>query len=244
VSVCVVVPFRGGCSHREAAWEFVRRLYVERHPDWVVVEAEAPTGEWCKGAAINPVIDGCEADIVIQADGDVWCGGLAEAVGAVRGGAPWAIPHTMVHRLSEDGTRDVLAGEPWPGEDDKSAHAQRPYQGVAGGGILVASREALLAAPLDRRFRGWGQDDEAHALALNALVGQPWRGDAPLFHLWHPPQPRITRRRGSRESWRLRCRYVRCRDDPAAMAALLEESRVADRFDQDAMHHHPALAGH
>ncbi len=192
-------------------------------------------GEWCKGEAINPAIESCSADIVIQADADVWCDGLGDAVEAVQAGVPWAIPHTLVHRLSEEGTRRVLAGEPWPGGTEKPELAQRPYRGVAGGGILVAPREALLVAPLDLRFRDWGQEDESQAMALRTLWGEPWRGEADLLHLWHPPQPRYTRKRGSPEGWDLRGRYRAAQDNSAAMAALIEESRV-DRETDDAGH--------
>lgn len=221
MSVAVVVPFRGGCPSRERAWRWVRDRYADRHPDWEVVEAGAPGGPWCKAAAVNHAVDEVDAEIVIQADADCWTDGLPEAVAAVESGAPWAIPHTMVYRLTEDATGRVLAGADWRDQP----LAQRPYRGIAGGGFVVASRDALRAVPLDARFIGWGQDDEAHSIALNALLGPPWRGTAPLIHLWHPPQERMTRRRGSQESWNLRRRYARAKDDPAAMSALIEESR-------------------
>jgi hypothetical protein len=223
--VAVVVPFRCGCPHRERAWQYVRERYAGVHPDWEVVEASAPEGEWSKGAAVNAAVERCEADIVIQADADVWTDRLEDAVAAVDAGAAWAVPHLKVHRLSETATAEVTAGTPWRETKREGRYAQRPYGGILGGGIVVAPREVLLAAPLDPRFRSWGNEDEAHALALSALFGRPWRGTADLLHLWHPPQERMTRRRGSKESWELRCRYFTARNDPDAMRALLEEGR-------------------
>lgn len=221
-SVAVVVPFRGGCPYRERAWEWVRERYAEAHPDWELVEAPAPEGSWCKAAAVSPAVEASDAEIVIQADADIWCDGLERAVYAVIcGQADWAVPHQMVHRLSEEGTAVVLAGEPW----EAQPVAQRPYGGILGGGFVVARREALEAARLDPRFIGWGGEDEAQACALNALYGRPWRGTADLLHLWHPPQERLTRRRGSQESWQLRCRYFAARRDAVAMRELLEEGR-------------------
>lgn len=219
MSVAVVVPFRGGCPHREKAWAFVRRLYAEHHPDWRVIEARAPDGEWCKGAALGPAIDACEAELVIQADADVWTDGLPAAVEAVESGMPWAQPHGLVHRLSEEGTVAVLSGEDWWDQP----LAQRPYRGVQGGGIVVAMKDVLRAVPVDTRFIGWGQEDMAQAAALETMVGCPWRGSADLIHLWHPPQQRMTRRRGSQEAWVLWKRYSRASQDPAAMQALLAE---------------------
>lgn len=221
MKVQVVVPFRGGCPHRERAWQWVRERYATIHPDWEVVEARAPEGEWSKGAAVNPAVEASNAEVVIQADADCWCDRLSEAVAAVEAGASWAVPHLRVRRLSEEGTAAALAGE----DRHKQPLAQRPYGGILGGGFVVARREVLLAAPLDPRFQGWGQDDESHALALDALFGPPWRGKADLWHLWHPPQERMTRRRGSKESWELRGHYFEARNDPEAMGRLLMEAQ-------------------
>lgn len=180
-----------------------------------------------------PAIAACDAGaVVVVADADVWCDGISAAVAAVEAGAPWAIPHDLVHRLSETGTAAVLAGAHWRGQPV----CQQPYPGVMGGGIVVARRETLLEAPLDPRFVGWGQEDESWAVALTALAGPPWRGAAPLLHLWHPPQPRLDRRRGSTGGWNLRRRYLRARRDPAAMRQLLDEARHALHSPEPAVH--------
>lgn len=232
MSVAVVVPLGGDCPYREQAWTWVQARYAEAHPDWEVIEARAASGKWCKAAAVAPAIDACEAEIIVQADADVWCDGLSAAVEAARGGIPWAVPHLRVHRLSKEGTASVLAGD----HRNDQPLDQQPYRGIPGGGIVVAPREVLQAVPLDRRFVGWGQDDEAHAIALCALLGEPWRGDADLLHLWHPPQARLSRRRGSRQSWGLRRRYMQARHDPTAMRALLEESRDASPALEPVLH--------
>jgi len=218
--VLVVVPFRGGCPHRERAWRWLRERYAAIHPGWDLVEAPAPEGEWCKAAAVNPVVEASGAEVVIVADADVWCDEFERAAMAVVcGQASWAMPHKMVHRLDEVGSAAVLAGESWKGQP----LAQKPYEGVWGGGIVVAERAVLLDSPLDPRFRGWGQEDTSWALALRTLHGPGWRGDAPLVHLWHPPQSRMNRLRGSHEGWELHCRYRQARGKPVVMRALVEE---------------------
>lgn len=231
-TVAVVVPFRGGCPYRERAWAWVRDQYAEHHPTWEVVEAAAPGGPWRKGAAVSATFEAANAEIVVQADADCWTEGLATAVRAVADGAAWAIPHRDVHRLTEAATTDVLGGAEW----DTAPTEQAPYKGLPGGGIVVATRRVFESVPLDPRFAGWGQEDECWAMALETLLGPPVRGDAPLLHLWHPPQERMTRRRGSLENWSLRSRYFAARGDSTAMRALLEEFR-ADHFTLDAALH-------
>jgi hypothetical protein len=222
--VTVVVPWRPGCPARERAWAWVSTQYALRHPDWRVVEAIAPGGPWCKATAATPAIEAADG-IIIVADADAWCDELAEAVHAVESGLTrWAIPHFLVRRLTADATYSLIAGNGTTTET-----CERPYRGLMGGGFTIARRDTLIDAPLDPRFVGWGQEDASWAIALSALHGRPWRGDADLIHLWHPPQPRMTRKHGSREGQLLHRRYLAARRDPAAMRALIEEARLVSR---------------
>jgi hypothetical protein len=232
----VIIPWAGGCPHRERALHWVLARYAAEHPDWRATVATAPDGPWSKARAAMPAIERSSADIVVVADADCWTSGLPAAVRTVQDGAPWAIPHRMVNRLTQDATSVVLAGGSW----EELPLAERAYQGLEGGGFVVAHRDTLRAVPLDPRFVGWGQEDTSWAVALNTLLGPAWRGDAPLLHLWHPPQPRMTRRRGNAAGWRLYRRYLDARADPAAMLALIEEGRRALAAHQPAVHDHAA----
>ncbi len=225
MSVAVVVPYGGTCPYRRRAWAWVQARYAEAHPGWDLIQAGVPAEKWRKGAAVNPAVAHCRAEIVVLADADVWTEGLTAAVAAVDDGAAWAMPHYNLHRLSEEGTSAVLAGADWREQALDDLDGKKPYRGIMGGGVLVARRETLEEIPVDERFTGWGQEDECHALALHTLAGEAWRGNADLLHLYHPPMPRMTRRRGSPESWALRVRYFALRDDPGALRALLEEFR-------------------
>lgn len=162
-----------------------------------------------KAKAIFDALAQTDADVLVIADADVWSDGIGEAVAAVeQGDASWGIPHWLVKRLREDGTEE-----------------ERPYPGIEGGGIVVLPRGVMLACPPDPRFVGWGQEDESYGVALTHIYGPPWRGNADLLHYFHPPQPRMTRRRGSSESWDLRKRYFNARFEAGAMEALVAEAR-------------------
>lgn len=236
MSLSVVAPYRGGCKYRERAWRWVRGRYRFIYPCWDLVEARAPAGPWVKALAVTPALERTDSELVVVTDADVWCDGLLDAVRAVEDGAPWAVPHRRVLRLTDEATRDVLAGG-WPQDPEL---VQRPYDGVFGGGIVVARRETLLDVPLDPRYESWGQEDTSWGRALARLAGKPWRGTADLWHLFHPPQERLSRRWGSNQGKALHSRYVRASRDRVAMAALIEEAKDFTRnAHQQAVHPDP-----
>ena len=231
--VAVVIPWQDtGCRYRAAALAWVTAQYMRTHPTWRLVLSVPPLGPWCKAAAVMPAVAASDADIVVVADADVWTTGLAAAVASVEAGAPWAMPHTKVHRLTEQASADVVAGY----EPDLANIVERAYDGVFGGGVVIAERATMLHTPLDPRFVGWGQEDTSWALALTCLHGPPTREADPLIHLWHPPQQRATRRVGNLVGKRLHRRYADARRDPRAMRALLDE---VTHVDHDA--HQPAV---
>lgn len=222
MEVTVVVPITPGQPARDRAWQWVRARYLERHPEWKLVEAHGPADPWCKARLVNPAVEAATTDVVIVADADVWTDDLDDAVAAIDAGHPWAIPHRRVYRLSETATDTVLAGA----DPDRRLGLDEPaYVGCPAGGAFAARRDVLLDVPLDPRFVGWGGEDRSHGWALRILYGGPWRGHGPLWHLWHPPQARLTRNVGNDANHALRARYDRASRDPAAMRALLEEVR-------------------
>lgn len=222
LTVSVIVPWRSDGGQRDAAWAWVRARWADRFPGWQVVTGSGPEGgAWCKGAAVSAGLPKARGDVLVLADADVWCEGVLQAVTAIAEGARWAIPHGQVHRLDEQSTATLLDGTAVTG---RPSLTQSAYTGFAGGGMTVLPRATYDRIPLDARFAGWGQEDEAWALALTCLAGAPWRGTAPLWHLWHPPQPRTSRRWGSADSRALWQRYHSARSDPHAMRALLAEA--------------------
>lgn len=225
MTVSVLVPYRGGCEQREKAWLHVAGRYTAAFPHWRLVTGTCAPGPFNRAEAIIDAARGCTSDVLVVADADVWCDGIADAVEAVEEGAPWAVPHRLIHRLSFASTIDVLTGSDWQGLPLSLDNAQdrRPYPGNEAGTLLVLSRQTFEQVPPDRRFVGWGQEDVAWALALRVLVGPPVRFDHDLVHLWHPPQERKNRVVGNDVSLALLRRYRRA--DRTAMQALVDESR-------------------
>ena len=222
MTVSVLVPWKPGCPHREAAWEWVQARYPA---DWQIVTGTDRTESFSRTQAIIDAATRSDGDTLVVADADVWCDGIPEAIdhAALTG---WAIPHLYIHRLSPESTIEVLAGADWRGLplSDDNAQDARPYKGHITDTLAVFQRDVLLAVPPDPRFVGWGQEGDAWRIALKTMVGNPWRGTADLVHLWHPPQERRSRTVGNRENLALYKRYLRAARKPAAIQALIEEA--------------------
>ena len=219
MSVAVLVPWRPDGGPRQAVWEWSRRQWANWHPDCEIVTGACPDGPWSKGAAVADALAQTDAEVLVVADADVWCPTVLDAIEEVAAGrARWAMPHRLVRRLTEEATGSVLAGHALSGQPTAETHP-----GMPGGGLVVLAREVLEGVPMDPHFTGWGQEDQAWALALATLAGPMWRGTADLFHLWHPPAPRRTRQVGSAESLARYRRYQAASGQTAQMRALVAE---------------------
>ena len=229
----VMIPVDGDLDdqpERLAAWKFVHRELEVR--DYKIVTADTERGSpWRKGVALAYAREGAaifDAELLIVHDADVLVSAeaLAAAVSAVEAGAAWAMPHRLVHRLDEATTDAILGGGNFP--PTEPSYARKPYTGFQGGGITVLRAETWDDCPVDHRFIGWGGEDEAWAWALGCLYGPPWRGDADLWHLWHPhpePNARHVSTPQSHVLWRA---YRAQRNRPDLMRRTLDGARFTD----------------
>lgn len=220
--VSIIVPFAGDCPHRRAALAWVIARLAVHHLGCELVVAVDEDDPWRKGTAIAKGLHRSSGDIVVVHDADVWCEGLTASIDAIAAGARWSVPHRTLHRLDAGATAQVLGGA-LPSET--YGRSERPYQGHLGGGIVVLNREVALDVPMDVRFEGWGKEDDSWALALRALEGEPARFEHDLWHLWHPPALRLSRRVGSKTNERLHRRYRMARRKPNVMRALIAEAQ-------------------
>lgn len=231
--VSVLVPWRE-TPERAPQWAYLRTVWQRRFPTWQIVEGSCPAGPWVKALAVEDALSRAEHDLIVMADADVWTDGVAEAVARVAGGAPWAVPHYRLRRLSKAATEWAIANDRWPlgdkiTDDGQTIYVydQRPYVGYPGGGMVVLTRDLYREAPLDPRFAGWGQEDEAWRDALRMIGGKEWRGTEDMHHLWHPKPPRMKRDTGSTAGRMLAQRYARARDGVRMRALIAEHQSVS-----------------
>lgn len=189
----VLIPWRPGDAHREAACRWVTDRY--RDLGWNVIYGTPPDGPWCKALAIADALRHATSDRLVIADADCFTPVVADAVAALDTHR-WAIPHGLVYRLHQAATAGLLAGGSCAIDPPASALDNRPYHGTRGGGVVAIRRDTYLDVPLDPRFIKWGGEDHSWGIALERLAGRPWIGKGRLIHLWHPPQGEAPDRRG------------------------------------------------
>lgn len=187
-------------------------------------------GAWRKGVAVREGVFAAGTDIVVVADADVWAPGVEVAVECVQAGAPWAKPFDRFTRLTKAATETIYGGRCDPDQAARlrSSHEERPYRQLPAGGIVVLPRETALRIPIDPRFVGWGGQDYAWRDALDTLAGDLVEVKGPLYHLWHPPQKRASRIKGSDENALLQARYAAARGKAAEMRALVAEALAVE----------------
>jgi hypothetical protein len=198
--IAVLIPYGNSTPWRKAALEYTVAWYAENleNPRILLGYQSDP---WCKAKAVANALSRSTESVVVVADADCVTPGIKQAVRAVQQGAAWAMPHLKVYRMSVTATQEIYRGASPGSMTGKNIWLdQSPYKGYEGGGITVLRRDVYLDCPLDPAFMGWGQEDEAWAMALNGLYGAPWRGIAPLYHLWHEKPPRMSRYAGSEVS--------------------------------------------
>lgn len=232
MSISLIVPLTSSGPERIRNWLWCRRRYEHFHPDWEIVVAGDPeAGGWSKGRAVDAAVAASRGDILVLADADLLIApsALTRAVESTSH-EQWVVPHSAVYRLTEPATRSLaLNHEPTSVEVHTLARehlARRLYQGPAGGGYVVLTRQAYeTVGGIDPRFLGWGGEDISFARALDTLVGPHERIGSPVWHLWHPPL--YGRKRvGSPANEALAGRYVDAKGDVEAMRALVAEARA------------------
>lgn len=224
-STAVVVPFASEDPQRIAAWKWVRNRYETDYPEWEIVTGTCET-PFCKALAVQDALSNTDADLLVVADSDVWCADLALVAKVADGTYDWALPHRQIYRLNRIASQLVYDGADIH-ETASRPHmlAERWYDGMVGGGIIILPRDLYERVPLDPLFQGWGGEDESWGRALKTLAPRPSHGSARLWHLFHEPQPRMNRRMGNVENRKRTERYIAAEGNPTAMKSLVGEAR-------------------
>lgn len=229
--VAVVVPWRGGDSHRERSWKWCRTWWEQL--GWPIFEVEHPPPDpfsrsWCINEGARRA---WPWDVLVAIDADVFSDDAQRIRSAAESAAETGrltIPHTAGADLSERGTRLLVAGrDGW----ERALYKQRE---VCTSRIWIMRRDLFeLVGGFDERFRGWGHEDVAAFHSMRTLRGvDHLPGTA--WHLWHRPSFPIARRT---PEWRagneLVNRYLTAdRQGWPAIKPILDERAPNERWDR------------
>jgi hypothetical protein len=219
MSADVIIPWSGNCVYRASARSHISSRWSSLGFNVIVGEIDGP---WCKARAVAEALKVSTADTLVVTDADVWSDVAPLSASIVDDGeARWAVPFSEVRRLSAEASQSVIDGAPFGGR-----LAKTPFKAVPGGGLVVVGRELYDQAPLDSRFIGWSFEDIAWGQALTSVAGRPRMWNAPLWHLWHPPQDKGPSPERTAAT-ALRARYAKARTNRNLMDELRSEARTA-----------------
>ena len=193
MSVAVVIPFRAGCPHREAALECVIGWWRLACPEFDVLVADDGGEPFSRGASLNTGIEQSGADIIVAADGDILIGRAAaiEAVAMAAAQPGMVQPFDRLRWYDQQATATLLAAPhqaftasaPRATYDWNADMSSTPLRG--GMNVLSSDTWERMGGWLPA-LRGWGCEDNAAWAQAETLVAPPRRIAATVHHLYHP----------------------------------------------------------
>jgi N-terminal domain of galactosyltransferase/Glycosyltransferase sugar-binding region containing DXD motif len=193
MNVVILVPRREGFADRDRLWEYCRRWWAERHPDWPIVEGHHDEGLFNRSAALNlAAATAGDWDVAVIIDADVICDpdAVREGVRLAAETGQMVLPYTLRYDLDGPGTDEVLAGrQPVAGVREWERHTAYTYRNQVSGVVVVARRLWDACEGFDEKFHGWGGEDNAFAAACQTFGGPIIRLPGEFWELAHASAP-------------------------------------------------------
>lgn len=229
MKLSVIVAFRDHSEEQDRArtWKWLSNHYKWKLPEVeVVVASDDGIDPFHKTVALNRAVEQASEDYLMLADADTWC-----PSGQVRAGVEmvetdptiWVRPWNIKLKMGPDDTERLLDNkQPWNEELPVGADHHTRYESLntywAAPPHIFTRQQLESVGGFDERFRGWGQEDEAFALAMRAVVGRPKVFAGRAYHFYHP---RIGK--SGHDQWV-------GETDPGANEALVAEYRKLVRY--------------
>lgn len=195
MKLSIIVAFRDSSEsqHRSRLWDFLQAQYVLQLPEAeVVVGQDDGTEPFHKTLALNRAVASASGDLLLLSDADTWLptAQLREAMAGIEADpTSWWRPWNIKLKLGESDTNWVLGHKSWNGELLQNADHPSRRENLntywAAPPHLFTRNQYERAGRFDERFRGWGAEDEAWALAMRSIVGRPKLARGYAIHLWH-----------------------------------------------------------
>ena len=222
----VIVPWRTDNGWRQTLWDWNKARWQAFFPEAEIIEADSGQEPFSRGESRNRAVSRATNDLLVIADADTIANppAITTALELAEKGQ-WVIPYSedRYYNLNAETTHIVIQSfrpqatfpEPMPGCWD--------HKITSWAGMIVLHRNAFDAVGgYDKRFKGWGYEDNDFRLALDAIWSPHVRVDGFVAHLWHPVgesdafgQPHIGANRA------LHVQYEHSAGNPARMRKLI-----------------------
>jgi len=213
ISILVPLHLGGMDEARIKNWIWLQRYwrYALLGAELVIgsdVKGSAAGLPFSKSVAVNDAAARAKGDVFLIVDADVYLDAesvlrCAKEIRAARKKKHnlWFVPYRHLYRLTPDATEAVLASDaaiplqvpvppPLDWYENKAMFEGTPSSDIGhwyGAMAQVMSREAFEeVGGWDERFRGWGGEDHAAMVAMDALYGPHKVLPGQVVHLWHP----------------------------------------------------------
>ncbi len=210
--ISLLVPMGGDDPSRARNWKWLAEFWRSNLPGAEIVIGRDRASRrtmlrrcpqpFSKAVAINKAFRKSHGDIVVILDSDAYLPAdviehCAERLRAQRkiGVRSWFTPYAHLYRLTRAATKLLIQSNPRhpltfssppPPQDVDSRDGSGPLSQF-GAMCQIVPREAFeLVGGFDPRFRGWGSEDHAFAVALETLWGPRKTTPNDILHLWHP----------------------------------------------------------
>lgn len=241
----ILVPFRAEAGEpgviRTQNWEWLKARWNHFFPDAQIVVGTEDGMPFSKTTAINNAYARARGKVFVLADADSWVpeDQIRRAVAFAKQHRVLVIPWQDARRLDKVGrwdTKAILAMDPsTPNPVSAEAFGRaddyKPSPFTAAMVTVITREDFESVGGMDPRFRGWGAEDVAFALACDTLLG---KNKLMLGHAWalHHERPRLNQRRvwegdDAHHNIELGDRYWQSRGKPEEMTSLCSEHPLA-----------------
>lgn len=194
--ISFLFPFRPDRSgHREAIFDYVHhriQCFIEQrnwHAEILIGDDE--DASFNRSKVRNRLAQEAGNGVLVFNDADsiVSVSNLLTAINiALASQYGWVLPYDQYVCLTEAASIDQIK-QPDLLDDPEYEYVCPTFPEIdpAISGCIVIRKDVFIAAGgYDERFEGWGEEDRAFYLQMEAVIGKVTRVPGRLHHLWHP----------------------------------------------------------
>jgi hypothetical protein len=183
----ICVPWRGGSPFREEAFEYVISHYAPL--GYPIVTGDYPTAQFNRAGSRNlAALAAGDWDVAVMLDADcvIDIATLDANITRALARQRVVLPHDHFYGLTPAGSHAALR-EPNVRAWRRDWLPQPVWDRQRPSGVVIFPRAVWdLVGGYDELFTGWGFEDAAMLIALDALAGGYDREQGELWHFWHP----------------------------------------------------------